>query len=81
MTEDYGIYKATNGKERIKDAMDYLSSLREGINRVQIYLDKRARYLPPADRVKLAENVLSMDELYWRQFQNFIDRVKKFRDV
>jgi hypothetical protein len=80
MTESEDIYfKGTEGMRRLRDQMEYLACFREGIDRVQLFNDKRMRYLDASDRVKLADYLINLDEIYWRQFHTFIDRVHAYK--
>ncbi len=80
MANNYGYFKATEGTKRLKNTMDFLGDLSRGIGLIQIYGDKKSRYLEPEDRMKLASYALGCDEIYWKQFHKFIDQVKHFRE-
>lgn len=80
MTNSDDIYfKGTDGMRKLRDQMEYLSNLREGIDRVALFNDKRMKDLEASDRVKLANYLLNLDELYWRHFHKFIDRVHAYK--
>lgn len=80
MTDQQDCYfKGTEGMKRLRESMEYLGVFGEGIDRVALFADKRARYLNAEDRVTLADVALKLDEIYWRQFHNFIDKVHAYK--
>lgn len=72
-------FKGTDGMRRLREFMDYLGCFSEGIDRVEMFSDKKLDFLSAAERVKMAEYITGMNEIYWCQFHNFIDKVHGYK--
>jgi hypothetical protein len=79
MNEPDVYFKGTDGMRRLKDYSTCLGWLDGAIDRLEEFADKRSKYLSEADRVKLAEYTVNLNEMYWRQFHNFIDKVHGYK--
>lgn len=71
-------FRGSEGLRRLKKYMEVLTHLDEGITRIQMFDDKRSRWLSPEDRVAIAEHAIQLEEIYWRYFHIFIDRIKAY---
>jgi len=54
----------------------YLSRLKTSLEYIQDFQKKFSKFMEPEDRVKVAKSNVNLEEVYWKQFQKFVNKIR-----